>query len=626
MEVPLEECGAEDPASADPTSAFGFEGPTEITVTALEPTELLPYSGGADVLISIYNVRDFDPRTAEPRLTEVARGKTGAAGTYFFRGQAPSPGKDYRYRVAVSIPGGQAKKTDVMARDAFALSAGTGQPSRSFPVFVVCPSNVDSLVCAVAEAQVAWKAATAQCEAAWTGGAQGASFCADQAHASIPLNHPRLEANRDTFSWWVGDLEIPPKDWPDLVTRFELTSRIFNEIPFPRYEGIEDLFQRCARGVPIGQGKNAENYPITVPRLYSSTWSGYFPRSEKRIRQDMAAAYLIGLASIYSCMEHRIRQKVKETQRTLRTMSIISFATVALNLPWLIAAGAGGISVIATETYEFILAQKEGRQAISQGVTATFAASLLASGDPNLVVAALEPVINEILKNMDPIEAEAVRAVYPQLVRTATDLVASNAAGAVSGGSNLVSSGASGFPDLSGLALSMSVKAFSMLPKLYAAARMEGLEDALSGAEAAAGDLLKYLSGEEVSPEFKPFLRWVVMALDLSGLADAAIDQFLDQFQQALAAGQSQGGNVAVVPQAGGGGVDVVPTDSAGTPTDAQGVPLPGGVAPSSPPSGGGTIPGAPAPPSVGSDITAIAGVSGAAVGLLILTGAVKFW
>ena len=639
VEAPASDCAAPQGGSAGTgttPSGSGMnwaDGPTEIALAVLEPTELKPYTAGADVLVQIYNIRDVRP--GAPHLTEVVRGKTDAAGEYVFRGQAPAPNKDYRYRVSVSIPGGRPKKADIQARDAFAASAGNHQLSRSRPLFVVCPSNVDALVCAVAEAQVAWKGLTTQCGLAWTGSPQSASFCSDQAHAEVPLDHPKLAAHRDTFSWWVGDLGIPPKDWPDLVARFEQTMTIFDMIPFPAYPGIEDLFLRCARGVPIGQGKAAENLPITSPRLYSSTWSDYFPRTDKQIRKDMAFAYSAAMLSIFACMAHKIKQKVKETQRTLKTMSIISFATVMMNLPFLVAAGVGGIGVFATETYEFILAQQQGKQLLSQGVTASLALSLLGSGNPNFVVAALEPIINDLIKDMDPIAAQAVKAIYPQIITQAAEFVAPSAATAVSGGSNVIVSGASSFADLSGPVLSMAVKAMSMIPKLYAKGRIEELGDSLAGAEAAASDFMKIAicgdddpetTCEEASPEMQGFLTWVVEAMGFQEFADAAIDQFLDQFQQALEAGQQQGGDVTVVPDEGGTGVSITPTDSEGTPTDAQGEPLPGGVAPESPPSGGGTIPGAPLAGGVGADIGAIAGVGGAALGLLLITGAIKFW
>lgn len=627
-EVPAAECAAQEAAA---TPLLASDGPTQIVVSAKEPTELKPYTGGADVLIQGYNFRNLEA------LVEVARGKTDANGQYVWQGQAPSPNTEYRYRVTVSVPGGSQKTVDIHARSAEAASAGNNMVSKSQVNVMACPSNIDPLVCAVAEAQLDWKAIYDGQIVAWGNSPQAQSFAADQAHANIEFTHPKLQQHWDTFSWWVGDMGIPPKDWPALIQNLEQASAIFNSIPFPRWPGIEDLFSRCARGIAIGQGKNAERYNLASPRLYSKTWSNYFPRSDKQIMKDMAAAYLMGLQPIFACMQHKIAKKVEETQRTMRTMSVLSYAVVVLNLPMLIGAGAGGFAAFGVETYNFITSYKEGREPLGYGVTAALAAASLAAGNPEIVVAALEPVINEILANVDPTTAAAIRMIYPQVVKFAIDAVGSVASSSVQAGSNTISSGAVAF-DMSGIASALSVmmvKAMSALPKMYAADRIEQLQDSLAGAQMAAQDLLIFVSGEEVSPTFKPFLLWVVEAMGLIDAVNQAIDDFLDQFQQSLESGQQQGGGVTVVPEQDGGGPAVTPTDPAGVPTDINGNPLPGGEAPLTPPSGGATPPGATPPtmppmptttanPTAGTinPLTAAAGLGGVTLALLLAGGA----
>lgn len=631
VEVAASECGAAPTSTpTSGTTALPSDGPTRITVLVKEPTELRPYTGGADVLIEGYNVRTWT------QISEIARGKTDANGTYSWQGQAPSPNTEYRFRVTVSIPGGWRKVyPDIPARTAAAAASGSGRLSASQVVAAVCPGNVDPLVCAVAEAQMEFQAIYEGQILAWGSSEQGKSFALDQAHANVRLNHPRLQQYWPTFSWWIGDLGIPPKDWPALIENFEQTMAIFSAIPFPSWPGIEDLFERCAKGVPIGLGKNAERFSVISPRLYSATWSSYFPRSDKQIEKDMAAAYLMGLQPIFACMEHRIKQKIKETQRTMRTMSVISYAITMINLPFLIAAGAGGFGALAVETYDFIRSSKEGSEPLGYGVTAALAAASLAAGNAEIVAAALEPVVNDILGNVDPTTAAAIRMIYPQVIRFAVDAVGSIATTSAQAGSTNIVQGASSFIDMSGIASAISVmvvKAMSALPKMYAADRIEQLQDTLAGAQMAAQDLLIFVSGEEVSDNFKPFLIWVVEAMGLIEAVNEAIDDFLDQFQQALESGEQQGGGVTVVPEAGGGGPAVTPTNPEGVPTDVTGTPLPGGEAPLTPPSGGGTAPGVPAPPmpplptttAVGEagTLTAAAGVGGATLALLLATGA----
>jgi hypothetical protein len=522
---------------------------------------------------------------------------------------------------------------EVPARTFDVVAAGTRATSRSTIVVAVCPSNIDPLVCAVAEAQLDFQAIYEQQLVAW--GAGATSFAADTAHANVQLKHPALMARWDMYSWWVGDIGIPPKDWPDLIKNFDHTYGIFTAIPFPRWPGIERLFERCAGGIPIGQGKNAERYNVHSPRLYSKTWSNYFPRTDKQISKDMAAAYSIGLQPILLCMQHMIKQKVNETKRSVRQMAILSYCVIMVNLPLLIGAGAGGFSLIATETYDFVQIMNDDSP-LGTGVTAALAAAALLTGDPAIVAAALEPIIGELIADMDPAAAAAVKAIYPQVVKFAVDSVASIASSSVEAGSNTVVNGASGFSTqtLDAAIVVMAVKAVAMLPKMYAAERIEALGDSLTGAGMAANDMLSFVAGDEVSDVFKPFLIWVVTALGLVDLVNAAVDDFLDQFQQALDSGTVQGGGVTVVPEQDGGGVAVVPTDPNGVPTDVNGTPLPGGEAPLTPPSGGSTIPGVPSPPmppmpttpeatAIGG-VGAAAGVGGATLALLLASGALS--
>lgn len=654
VEVDWSECnaGTGTTGGTNPTGGFGspvvptgafMDGPTEITVQVKEPTELKPYSGGADVVISGFNIRNFNSSTGAPNLTEIARGKTDSRGQYVWSGQAPSPNVEYHYQVSISIPGGRAKTIEVPARTPDAAAAANHMLSTATALAVVCPPNIDPITCAAAEAQLDTLTASSRSSVAQffasKGGPAVVGLPLSYSPANVGLGYSPLAAHNEMFRWWIGDLEIPPKDWPDLVKNFNQTWNIFAQIPFPRWPGIEKLFSMCARAVPIGQGKHNELYSVVTPRIYVKTFSDYFPRTDKQISKDMAAAYMMGLQPILLCMQHRIERKIEETKRSLKTLAIISYCVMLVNLPLLLGAGAAGFAAIATETWDFIKLTT-GNQTLGFGVSSAFVAAAALTGDPQIIVKALEPIIRDVLKDVDPLAAQAITAIYPQVVSLAMSAVGSIAGTSAAAGSNLVVNGASSFIDLTsvGVAIAvMAVKALAAIPKMYAAKKMEALGDALAGAESAAKDMLAFVAGEEVSPEFKPFLMWVVEALGIVDLMDQAIDDFLNQFQQALQAGGDQGGSVTVVPEGGGGGPAVVPTDPAGTPTDVHGTPLPGGVAPETPPSGGSTIPGVP-PPTMPpmptttdtpgmqgvSTLGAAAGVGGAALALLLVTGAVS--
>lgn len=649
IEVDQAECGAVPTPSPGGGSSISFpswmDGPTEITVRVKEPTELKPYAGGADVLIEQANINVTDPQTGQLVWAQTARGKTDQLGNYVWTGTAPIPTAAYRFRVSISIPGGTPKVVEVPARTAFASSAGNGELSKSEIVASVCPPNIDPLVCAVAEAKLDWQAIYDDQLAAWQEpnvAGNAARHAAWMAAFFVPLKHAALSAHIDVFRYWLGDVEILPKDWPDLIKNYEQALGVFSAIPFPRWTGIEDYFQSCASVIPIGLGKNAERYGFLSPRLYVKRFSDYFPRTDKQINKDMAAAYSVGLQAIMACIKRKIEEKIEETKRSMRIFAILSFFVVLVNFPLLMALGVPGIAMIATETYDLVHVMGGG-EPLGVGVTAALAAASLAAGSVDLVTAALGPIIRGLLGDMDPIAAQALNMILPQFISLTATTVSSLASNSVATGSNLIANGASSFLDLSGIGGAiavMAIKAIASLPKMFAARALEDLQHALAGAESAAKDVIAFVAGEEVSPTFKPFLIWVVEALGLVELVDQAIDTFLDQFQQAMQVGQEQGGGVAVVAEEGGGGPAIVPTNAEGVPTDVNGVPLPGGVAPLSPPTGGGNIPGVPNPPTpppptttntpgmegaVGLTTTGAAvGVSGATLALLLVTGAVS--
>lgn len=597
VEVDRAECGAVEPPAGgvSPNPVL-----TAVALTVYEPEALAPVEGAEVVVYQVHPGGGSE--------WEVASGVTDEKGEFHFTEDL------LQYAVAGSYSAGSLK---FVARYGGAEATqtvralGAGTPPQWV---VVCPPGTKAVTCEVAKAQALWKTTYEQQLRAWNYESSGrppqiASFAADMAH-TVVLNEALPSDSRlashwiDTYSWWVGDLGIPPKDWDALLDRFAQTWALFTAIPFPEYPGFPDLFQRCAKGVTLAQGKDGANYAVASPRLYSSTWSDYFPRKDEKIRKDMAAAYLIAIFSIYRCMEHRIKQKVKETQRTQRTMGILSFAVTGMLSPMLVAAGPSGVAVLGTETYQFV-AQQFGPGVEAMGVTAALAAGLLAAGDTTLVVKALAPAIEEELDAMDPAAAAAVRAVYPQLVDIAGDAVTGPAG---------VGTGAQDFASLQGLGgvmAAMMIKAIASIPKMYAANRIEELGDVARGAQAAADDVYAFVEGRGVSPELAAFLQWVVDTLKLRDLFDLSIEEFLDQIQKALDVANEHGGKITIVPQDGGGGVDIVPTNADGVPIDADGNPLTGGT----------TSRTEPVPQKPQTELYAAVGVGGAALMTVVATG-----
>jgi hypothetical protein len=242
---------------------------TDVEITLFEP-ERLDALAGADVTV------DRIPMTAGSRPTRLMEGRTGLDGRFSFRVDADDR---FLLRLGVSAHGGR-KSIDLPA-----------VPGRLSAAAVLCPASTDPLVDAVAEAQLAFAKAYARELERWDGSADATAFSARIARTGMPLEHPRLRARGDLYSWWIADLGIPPCDWPMILDRHDQVEEVLAHVPFPDAD-----FARASRSMPLWRG-----LPAMDPRLYADTYSDYFPRASDRIEDDMAFQYLVDVPAILKC-------------------------------------------------------------------------------------------------------------------------------------------------------------------------------------------------------------------------------------------------------------------------------------------------------------------------------------
>jgi hypothetical protein len=593
------------------------DGPTQIDVLVLEPYELKPYPGGAEILIEQYKYRTI----GFWQFSEVARGRTDQEGRFSFSGMAPLPTRDYKYRVTLLSPvEGDPKSFHVPARDAISQAMANGKVSFSEVEIAACPPGSDSFVCAVADSQLSWKAAYEQQLRAWAGAAAnqpldphiprygdsrfagGAGLAATTAAVEVKLKHPTLIKHMALFRWWLGDLGVPPKDWPDLVKNYEQMIEIFDRVPFPRYPGIESYFKDCCRSVPLTQDRDGRNRAMNDPRLYSKTWCDYFPKESAAIEQNMAVFYSseVALQTIFLCVIERSQRRIEQLKREIRGLVMLSLVLTALFAPAFVLAGPGGIAAFATTTADLVAAATQGNQIVGQGTTLAIAAGISLAGDLTLVTAALGPIFNALLEGMDPVAAQAIRMVAPNIIESALGALATPAQAMANPIAGIVGS-------LANVGLTMAVQTLVTLPMLAVKKVAKELQSIVAGVEAVTSDLQAMVSKESVSPELRDWFVWVGEKIGYEDFINRVIDQFLDEVADAMNDAANQGGGVDVVPRE-GGGATIVPTDPSGVPTDAFGNPLPGGMAPPL------ELPGP-------STVTAVVGTG--AVALLFAAGAV---
>jgi hypothetical protein len=495
-EVDASLCGEQQAAAAGETQQLSaFDGPTQIFLSVLEPTELGPYPG-AHVKVSL-----LDFRTYQVVQANVGSGVTDAQGKFFFEGQAPNPNTMYRWRIELS--GDFSSQTrDIPARTATVANKATGEPEQMYPEMVVCPPGVDSLVCAVAQAQIDFQVVYDVCTSAWTSSAQTDSFCMDQAHANIKLDHPELAANWATFTWWVGVRAIKPKQWPDLIKNLKQTSAVFNSIPFPILPGAaEDYFVRCARGIPIWKGMS-----VGDPFLYVSD---YFPRDSRQIEVDMALQYLTNVPAIGRCIVHKLKQKSKEIERSAKAFNMMALASVVMLAP---IAGTAAPSLIVTEVAQFAYSAIKD-EPVTQGVDAVVTAGVgVAALDPDawgkLIAAGITLVVDQYGDDLDPTTKQVINAILPKVVEAGvSDLVGGTTTVGTGAGS-----GAADFISLQGIGSAAAAVAVRFIANTIRAHGVRGVgafQDAILGLA-------------NMDKLVVPFMVWAIKVLLLDAIFEAA--------------------------------------------------------------------------------------------------------
>jgi hypothetical protein len=343
----------------------------------------------------------YDPIQGHGAAIAQAAGETGPDGRWRVE-VAPAPA-GAAIRISASLPGNPSRT----------LTPGAPQNV----TLIGCPPGVEALVCEVAERQGYFQDVLAAAAAAWGG---VSSFAIDQAHAAVESYAPkdaRLARHwAGELSWAVADREIPPKDWPIAIRNLEQLLAIYSEIPFPAIADT-DWFSRCAFGTPIWRSKDGKPLSAANFRLYSPTHSDFFPRSDRAIRVELAARYILNIAAIVDCIDHKFRKRLREVQRTARAMSTLGLGVAFLLGP---IAGATGIGNAITEmaTYAYAnLGQSSSELQAGGNVVSDGVLSGTEPGIDLLVAAGLTAIVARLGRDADPRVSATAQAAVPGAVR-----------------------------------------------------------------------------------------------------------------------------------------------------------------------------------------------------------------
>lgn len=571
-----------------------WQGPTQINLTVLEPTELAPFHAGAKVTVDLVDwAASTDPANVAIAQSAAAVGETDSEGKWSWTGIAPTPNRNYKWRITVEpgpkSPSFPKKVVDIPARTPVAAAQANGAPERFNPTVVVCPSGTEQIVCEVADAQVSFIASMAQCEVAHGSSPQAKGFCADQSQSFAQFG-PTIIAHFDVYKWWVQDLSIPPKDWPRLNGNYEQLLKVFQAIPFPTVPEAEDLWIRCARRIPLWKGSS-----VADPKLYVSD---YFPRSDYQIEVDMAFQYLTNIPATIVCMVGRIEAKARDLARKANTFKILGIVALVMLAP---LSGGASMSLLATEGAELGYTLASGSPPPGTVSTLVTGGVALASADPEALGRLISTGLSLLMENygegLNPIVQRIISAAVPKLASAAIGDVLSGATTATAG----AGSGAADFLSLSSIGSAVAAMAVKLVSNMITGLGVRGVKEFKK----------TVLGMQDLKPLMIPFALWAMNVLFLDQLFDAAAQQA--GLEQDAASGgvppELTPGDVPIGDfNAGQDIVDPLLHDAA-----SQGVEVPPSAIAQRPP----VLDASAGLSTVGS----VAGIGGAALALLLVTG-----
>lgn len=349
-------------------------------------------------------------------------------GKILFHGTTPAPAQDYQFKVTASSSGTPGFRPVSIVVQAYQPN---GVPSTDEMV-VVCPDGVNDILCEIGEKQLYFIKVMHQQMTAWNvdpNSDVGMSYAIGTAHffmAQMAVRNPILAKYWTDLSWAVTDLGIPPSDWPDLLKNYDQTRTIFSQIPWPADGDVQKLFKNCAASLPLYNG-----WSMIAYRLYSKTFSDYFPREDYKIRADMAASYLLSIHIIFQCMVDKLQEQAKNLQKHLGNLSIIRMVTAFIFAPltggaMLVTLASEGLTLATSVWQNKQVAQ--GTKGVVAGVVRTAGLGAAAMG-ASFFAAGAALMLGEITKGTDPAIQKIAQDFGPKAAEAASKDVLENVLG-----------------------------------------------------------------------------------------------------------------------------------------------------------------------------------------------------
>ncbi len=481
---------------------------TLATVAVLRADTLSPVQGALVRMLSVSHDGDE---------VQIAGGFTGSEGRIVFEaGPVPST-QVFRYRY-VAEPGESGVS--------FPPASVEGAPNRTYTVTpTVCPYGTDSLVCDVGRKQVEFASVHGHYMREWSANRDLALRMAHAHIRDLPVSDSRLQQYVNYKSWGVADLGIPPTDWPEIVRNEAQMARVLESVPWPVFQGeakkIGEYFQACAMGIGITEGVDGTGLAANNWRLYSPTWSDYFPRSDAQIRHDLAARWLININPVLQCITHRIKKKAREVERSAKAFSTMALTTSLILAPML--GPVAGPSVIITEAYTHLqLTQNLNvSESVEEGITKSGLLDATGAGAQGIRAAAISAFVIAYVAEKGTELNPAARAAIIELVPEVAEAAVEELLGGVGIGSEPVSGTISSTGSASAIALGTALAAV-VVKVIAAQIRNQGLKEVAEFNAIVLG--LRNLQAELI-----PFYIWCMKTIKLEklyeqGAAEAGLD------------------------------------------------------------------------------------------------------
>lgn len=259
-------------------------------------------------------------------------------------------------------------------------------------------------------------------------------------------------------------------------------------------------------------GRRGEPYSVASWRLYSPTFSAYFPRSDAQILKDLAGRFLMNLPGIFACIEHKFQRKADEVRRSRRFYGFFGGVVGMLLTPMIASAN---LITWLTEFAALVNTDYDVQVPVSEAFNSFVAFTAVLGGEvdsPLKFGAALLALYDKLLPeaDVDPRLRQVLNLGIPELASAASRAFGIGTAGGQAISTQVLD--ALGVQNLASDVLTLVVRQLSNAIRSVGVREMRDFYDIA-------------LDLQNVPAKMLPFVLWAMKTLLLDDVMEAAAEE-----------------------------------------------------------------------------------------------------